>query len=140
MSCAQLAAHPRDERDTAGVCCGNRRRRRGPKGEGDGAPSRSLSQGRGTGKVTLSRQRRGAASSRPVAGSWRDGRAWALVDAANSGLGTCLACASARLQVWSSAGKPSAGSGALPKKGQGRRRFVSSALGLKSPKSELGIT
>ncbi|KAJ7847624.1 hypothetical protein B0H14DRAFT_2583509 [Mycena olivaceomarginata] len=35
-SCAWLVAHPRDERDTAGVCCGHRRRRRGPKGEGEG--------------------------------------------------------------------------------------------------------
>ncbi|KAJ7342747.1 hypothetical protein DFH08DRAFT_1011108 [Mycena albidolilacea] len=36
MSCGRLAAHPRDERDTASICCGHQRRRRGPKGEGDG--------------------------------------------------------------------------------------------------------
>jgi hypothetical protein len=36
-----------------------------------------------------------------------------------------LARVSPRLQVPSSAGKPSAGGGALPKKGQGQRRFVS---------------
>jgi hypothetical protein len=40
--------------------------------------------------------------------------------------GACLACASARLHVSSSAAKPSAEGSALPKKDQGRRRFVSS--------------
>jgi hypothetical protein len=38
-----------------------------------------------------------------------------------------LARVSPRLQVSSSAGKPPAGGGALPKKGQGQRRFVSIA-------------
>ncbi|KAJ7867735.1 hypothetical protein B0H14DRAFT_3587993 [Mycena olivaceomarginata] len=167
MSCARLAAHPRDERDTMGVCCGHRRQRRGPKGEGDGRclVARFLREHWRRGQRRQRGETRGGflpsdevfVRELPLAGArrWKgdalapaarrcffeagggelargggeDGRAWALVDAAkNRGLGTCLACTSARLQVWSSAGKPSAGGGALPKKGQGRRRFVSSGL------------
>ncbi|KAJ7877382.1 hypothetical protein B0H14DRAFT_3436084 [Mycena olivaceomarginata] len=158
MSCVRLATHPRDERDTAGVCCGHRRQQRGPKDEGEGRclvalPVRTLATG-----AAASAQRdtwrllavwRGVRAGAPSRGRWKGdalaaaarrclfkagggelargggegGRVWALVDAAkNSGLGTCLVRASAQLQVWSSSGKPSAGGGALPKKGQGRRR------------------
>ncbi|KAJ7819568.1 hypothetical protein B0H14DRAFT_3737423 [Mycena olivaceomarginata] len=89
-----------------------------------------LLQGLGAGKVTLLRgaARRcffEAGGGELARGGGEGGWAWVLMDAAkNSGLGTCLAHASAQLQVWSSAGKPSAGGGALPKKGQGRKRMA----------------
>jgi hypothetical protein len=57
-----------------------------------------------------------------------EGHRWVGIVKESRGEGGCLAWVSPRLQVSSSAGKPSAGGGALPKKVQGQRRFVLSVV------------
>ncbi|KAJ7867078.1 hypothetical protein B0H14DRAFT_2573024 [Mycena olivaceomarginata] len=133
MSTTRLVAHPRDERDT-----GQRRQRSETRGgfmlSGEvfvrDLPLAGVRHWKGNALTGAARCCFfEAGGGELVRGGGEGGRAWVLVDAAkNSRLGTYLARASARLQVWSSAGKPSAGGGALPKKGQGWRRFVSSEL------------
>ncbi|KAJ7793579.1 hypothetical protein B0H14DRAFT_3559629 [Mycena olivaceomarginata] len=100
--------------------------------------SQPLAASRG-GEALERRRSRGGGEVLLLRGRWRGagemggrGRSWG-----KQRTGTCLARASARLQVWSSAGKPSAGGGALPKKGQGRRRFVSSGGNIRKTEKEI---